>query len=78
MSKYLVLLFLVFLGCEGNKVEFPFVVYEKSFPTNYTIITRKHDLSRCVYRDVKGNFFISNDCSFNIGDTLTIANVQEP
>jgi hypothetical protein len=78
MSKYLVLLFLFFLGCKGNVVDFPFVVYEKSFKINYTIVTRKHDLSRCVYRDVIGNFFISTDCSFNIGDTLTISNVQKP
>ena len=78
MSKYLVLLFLVFLGCEGNNVEFPFIVYEKSYSLNYTITKMVYDFENCIYADKKGNWFKSEDCSFDIGDTLTTANVQKP
>jgi len=78
MSKYLVVLFLVFLGCKGNVVDFPFIVYEKSYSFNYTITTRTYDFDKCIYADKKGNWFKSENCSFDIGDTLTIANVQKP
>ena len=72
MSKYLVF-FLVLIGC-GPRLEFPFIVYEKRFPIVRTIVTQNHDKDRCIYVDEAGNYFISSDCSFNIGDTLNISN----